>query len=93
MDKNKGLLLNADNWQGLYVNGKLIKQGHMIGTDAFIMLLHHFNISPENMYIGYVTYEDDEFVGTYGCFPDKLEKLDGDYYTDNYLLETDVWDY
>jgi len=59
-------LVDADDWVGLYRDGKLIGQGHSFRVrDVFELL----NIDLK------IIYPDDEWIYQRGDLPDKLEEV------------------
>jgi hypothetical protein len=86
---NKAILVKADDWEGLFINGKLTKEGHTLneGTSRikyFLKLAKEHNFDLEEMKEVYVNDEDEEWLNDYG-FPDDLSTLSGDY--ENYKDE------
>lgn len=74
---NKALLLIADDWEGLYVNGQLIEEGHTLNqgysrTKYFIKLsnLHRFDLN--DLEEDELTDEEDGILDAMGGFPEKL---------------------
>jgi len=82
-DKASAILVTADDWEGLYVNGKLVDEGHTLNegstrTQYFSVLTKQFNFSLEDleeMDVSDKYYE--EYLSVYGnlhsSFSDMLE--------------------
>jgi len=81
----KVLILNSEDgdWEGLFIDGKLIDQGHTLGEgNAATYLLEkpeEYNFSSKNIESCCVTQEDDEYLMKFGGFPSQLSKLKGEY--------------
>ena len=60
----KVTIVRGDNWEGIYLDGKLIDQGHTI--DWYTVLTQHFEC--------YVALEeaDDEWLSEEGALPNDL---------------------
>ena len=59
-------LVKADDWAGLYLDGKLIEQGHDIRIDD---LLRHLGIKAE------ILWANDEWLNKLGGLPTNLEEV------------------
>jgi hypothetical protein len=58
--------VDGDDWEGLYLNGKLVKEGHNIRTDD---LLCYLGFDAEYL------YADDEWLAEQGRLPENLEDV------------------
>ncbi len=81
---SKAILIQADDWEGLFTNGKLVKEGHSLneGTSRIkflIQLSKKYNFNLEELKEVWVEDEDNEYLNRYGGFPDNLSELQGDY--------------
>ena len=76
------LILFADDWEGLYVDGKLIEENHTLGEGDPLFLLklsekHNFissDITLEN-----IIEDDERELAQVGCLPQNLSELKGKY--------------
>jgi hypothetical protein len=76
------VIVVADDWEGLFVDGKLIDEGHKLGRDGSkhaieyaAKILKKYN--PSIIKIRYVTPEYyDNYLSKYGNFPQNLEEVD-----------------
>lgn len=74
----KGILLSSDNWQGLFVEGKLINEYHNLDDpDFWISVTNEYKLTGLTHH--YVTEEDDDKLQEYGTFPELLSELKGEY--------------
>jgi hypothetical protein len=81
---NKAILIKADDWEGLFISGKLVEEGHTLneGTSRimyFLNLAKTYNFNLEELKEVYITEEDEEKLNDYGSFPEYLSDLKGDY--------------
>jgi hypothetical protein len=81
---NKAILLKVEDWEGLYINGELVQEGHTLneGTSRvkyFIKLAKKYNFKIEDMEELYCTEEDEESVMDWGNFPKNIKDLKGVY--------------
>lgn len=80
---NKAILIEADDWEGLYVNGTLVKEGHTLNEGmsrikCFIKLSKKYNFNLEELKECYIKEEDEDLYDI-GGFPIKLSELKGNY--------------
>lgn len=81
----KVLILKSQDgdWEGLFINGNLIDEGHTLGEgNAGTYMLEkseEYNFNAKDVENKCVTDEDDEYLKTYGCFPSELKDLKGKY--------------
>lgn len=62
------VLMNADDWQGLYINGELVEEDHKIDlVDAF----DRFDIDSFSSLETHCV--NQEWIEDAGCFPDDIE--------------------
>lgn len=62
--------LGGGDWEGLYLQGKIFRQGHSLTTDDFIELLEHLGYGVETDRI------DDESMEKLGYnFPESYEEF------------------
>jgi len=81
---NKAILLEVEDWEGLYINGELVQEGHTLneGTSRvkyFIKLSKKYDFNIEDMEELYCTEEDEESVMDWGNFPKNIKDLKGIY--------------
>lgn len=67
------VIVNGDDWEGLYINGVLVTEGHSISNrelaEAIIERLPRLNISYE------CKEADIDWLHDRGSLPEKLEKV------------------
>lgn len=85
-EDNKAILLmsNEDEWEGLYINGKLVKEGHTLNEGEnrikyFTKLSKQYNFDLDNMKQLYLEEDDDAYTMETGCFPVNIEEFLSDY--------------
>ncbi len=66
MKKNKLTFVGADDWEGLYINDKLVMENHSL--DIFKVLNA---IGIDYKFI----FADDEWMGEQGSLPEKLKDV------------------
>lgn len=85
MDK-KVLILSSQSgdWEGLFIDGNLIDEGHKLGGSSHPSVywldmseLHKFK--SDDLNFKEVTDEDEEYLCNCGSFPINLNELKGDY--------------
>ena len=64
--QQKPTLVCADDWRGLYIDGKLVEEGHSMPFDA---ICRHLGID------GAYMYADDEWLAERGSLPENLEDV------------------
>lgn len=76
------LSTQSGDWEGLYVNGKLIFQGHSIsdnGINYLWKMSEQYNFSRKDIKYKEADDQDEESVETSGNFPEKIKDLNGNY--------------
>lgn len=81
---NKAILLQAEDWEGLFINGRLVEEGHTLNEGnsrikCFVGLAKKYNFNLEEMKEQYVTEEDEQYLYDCGSFPTHLSRLNGNY--------------
>ena len=81
---NKAILIQADDWEGLFINGRLVEEGHTLHegnsrVKYFSQLSKDYDFNLDEMKELWITDEDDEILYQYGSFPLTLDELHGDY--------------
>ena len=70
----RAILVSADDWQGLYVNGELIVEDHNLDVpEDWVQWTNEFEIKKlENVYL-----HQDDIDKTYdvGSFPERLDEF------------------
>ena len=76
---NKLLLLKVDGWVALYIDNKLVKQGHSISLEQFVETLNNnrCNINFESKWL---TLGGCDYIDESGRFPKDLKNLPEEYY-------------
>ena len=79
---NTIIIINSDDWEGLFVNGKLIEEGHELNDGMsrkkyLQELCRKYNVSLPSIEEGYVT-EDyyDDILSERGSYPENLSEVD-----------------
>ncbi len=77
MEKLNLVLLSVNDWEGLYVNGKLRDEGHRVELESFLTTLVGREIFIESFEDHYLELdEDNQDLDKYGnCFPENLEDV------------------
>lgn len=77
MEKINLVLLSVEDWEGLYLNGKLFDQGHSIQFERFLKSIIGQEIIIESFISKYIDLPEDNCdLEKYGNrFPDKLEEV------------------
>ena len=80
----KVLILDSnDYWQGIYIDGNLIDEGHSLGGgQPQIYLLkksEEYGFSSSDVSFKWLSDKDDQYLSEQGGLPKKLEELSGDY--------------
>jgi len=80
----KVLILTTQNgdWEGLFINGELISEGHELGDGDILFILkmaEEYSFKSSDVVIEEVNDEDDEWLSNNGNFPENLSELKGKY--------------
>lgn len=78
------IILKSDDWQGFFIDGVLIDEGHVLGEgNGLINFLQEkskiYNFKLEDIQEFFTTEEDDKKLDCCGCFPDNIKKMHGEY--------------
>lgn len=76
---NRVLLLHADDWVVLYVDGKSIFQAHRIGPMDLLELAGKHSFSHADVLSKWATEEDETECNEVGNFPESQSELKGSY--------------
>lgn len=81
---NKSILLKAEDWEGLFVNGELIEEGHTLNQgmnriEYFFDLAEEYDFNLREMKELYLIEEDEEILMDRGSFPNNINELKGQY--------------
>ena len=82
---NKVIILNSQNgdWEGLFVNGELVDEGHVLGegyNKQYMMELpEKYKVKASDIKFKEVNDEDENYLYDYGSFPKTLKELKGNY--------------
>lgn len=86
MEKYRVVILTADDWEGLFVDGRLIDQSHKLGDgDHRLFLLkmaEQYSFTSKDIVVKYIdesNEEDYNFLEDFGRFPELLSELKGNY--------------
>lgn len=77
---NKAILVQTDDWEGLFVNGELVQEGHTLNegtsrTKYFSKLASKYNFQLSSLIESYVNDEYDEVLCNRGCFDKNIENV------------------
>lgn len=81
----KAILLRTrdGDWEGLYINGVLIDQGHRMGEgspeDFWLDISAEYSINSSHLIIKELTEEDDAKCNDSGVLPTHISHLQGNY--------------
>ena len=76
------LILFADDWEGLYVDGKLIEEEHSLGESDILFLLklsEELGFTSDDITLKNIIEDDERELVQVGSFPQKLSELKGIY--------------
>ena len=81
---NVAILLQCEDWEGLYINDKLVKEGHTLneGTNRikyFVKLAEVHNFDLNTLQIGYLNPENEEWINDIGSFPEDIRDFNSGY--------------
>ena len=81
---NTAILLHAEDWEGLFVNKKLVEEGHTLNEgysriQYFIELSEKYEFNLKDMKEFEVTEKDEDDLFYNGGFPNFLDNLSGKY--------------
>lgn len=79
MEKNKtphAIIIRADDWEGLFVDGVLVYEHHEISRRELRELCKEHKINFSEIEEGWVTDDYDEYLSVAGGFPEKLEDVE-----------------
>ena len=76
-EKNKVALVQSDDWEGLYINKKLVKEGHTLNEGNsrikyFVKLAKQYNFNLEDLEEFTISEEDKEETNNIGCLPENI---------------------
>lgn len=83
MEQNEIIVLNTQcgDWEGLFINGVLISEGHTLGEGNqkkfWLKVFKQYNV--DDITEKYLCDEDDEFLNDVGSFPQTIKELKGEY--------------
>lgn len=63
----------GDDWDGVFANGKLVVQGHSVNLADVVLYL--VDIGPVKIVSYKVAIADEEWLESYGSFPDNLNDV------------------
>lgn len=77
---NKAILIDSEDWEGLFVNGKLVEEGHTLNQgynriNYFKKLAKKYNFNLYELESGFVTPEYQIELENYGGFPDNIKDV------------------
>ncbi len=78
----KAVIIEADDWQALYINGESVEQDHKLGNGDFLLILkiaEKYGFTADELSCFWAEEEDLEEAYDNGCFPHKLSELKGTY--------------
>ena len=82
-EPKRAIVLSADDWEGLFIDGKLVSEGHHLGEGQpgrfWLDIGKRYDIDGSDLKSMGVTTEDDDMLMSAGSFPQTLDELKGDY--------------
>jgi hypothetical protein len=83
-DKPKrAVLLFADDWEGLFIDGALLSQGHHLGEGSperfWLDIGCNYGLNGDDLKVKGVSPEDEKELHKRGDFPKTLGELNGNY--------------
>jgi len=81
---NKAILLISDDWEGLYINGKLVEEGHTLNQGYsrikhFTKLAKTYDFDLDEMKEEYLCGADIFMTEDIGSFPVDINEFSGNY--------------
>ena len=81
---NKAILIKSNDWEGLYINGKLVEEGHTLNQGYsrikyFVDLSKKYDFDLGGMKEKYLCEEDIIVTEDYGNFPESINDFIDDY--------------
>lgn len=77
------LSTQSGDWEGLFVDGVLIEEGHHLGegtpAEFWIEKSKEYSFESKDIVYHEVNDEDEEFLDSWGRFPKNLSELKGKY--------------
>jgi len=83
--KNKAILIHSQDgdWEGLFINGKLIGEGHQLGEGRkeyfWLNIGAKYGITGDDLIIKEIEDIDEDYLSTSGKFPATLAEMRGKY--------------
>jgi len=80
MEGNHAIIIGADDWEGLFVNGKLVEEGHTLNEGYsrrkyLLSICMKYNLKMDEILEGYVTDDYDEVLADQGGFDENIEDV------------------
>lgn len=77
---NKAILIYLEDWEGLFINGTLVEEGHTLNQrynriNYFKKLAKKYNFNLDELEIGFVTPEYQIELEDCGGFPENIENV------------------
>ena len=78
------LLKSELDWEGLYVDGKCVCQGHELyeGEGPYVCILSlakKYNFTIDDFITKWLSDHDEDKLGAYGRLPENINELKGNY--------------
>jgi hypothetical protein len=77
------LFSQSGDWEGLFVDGNLVDEGHTLGEGTapqfWMDIAHRYGVKGSDLTDKEVTYEDNAYLYRCGRFPKTLGELNGTY--------------
>ena len=77
------LTTQEGDWEGFFINGRLVDEGHELGegnSRTFLLrMAEKYNFTSKDLVIDEVTDEDDALIEKIGAFPPDLKEFEGVY--------------
>lgn len=80
--KKRVVILSSNDWEGLYVDGVLVSEGHHLGEGDSLFLLktaEKYNFKSNDVVSSYMNEQDIETTEDDGSFPSDISELTGVY--------------
>ena len=81
---NKAILIDADDWEGLFINGELKAEGHTLNEGVerikyFFKLADQHDFNLKELQYANANNDGENYLFKYGGFPNLLNDFDGMY--------------
>lgn len=78
---NAAVLVKGEDWEGLYINNKLVQEGHTLNQGIsrikyFVKLAKHYQFNLDELCEFCLSAEDEEAISLIGSFPKDITEFE-----------------